>query len=166
LKWDKHFLIGLAFVIPGTLLASASFGASPICGVVFGRNYACGSLMNYETLTSGAVLIYVGVVEFLVALKRKKEGEIFWESHLQKLMREVGMLAMLVGAIVGLVTYYRINSQSISMLLPWSVHNAYGTTFYSGLLVLAIGAALITGSRFIGVKPMKVPQGRVMAAAP
>lgn len=162
LKWDRHFVIGLAFALPSALLALASYGSSPFCGAVFGQSSSCGYLIDYESLSLGALLGFLAAAEFVVALKRKKEGDIFWESDGQRAMRKSGIIGMLIGAVVDLFTFSKIENTSVSTLAPWTVSGAYAVGFYSGLIIVAVGATLVLASRFIKVKPMKAAADRVL----
>jgi hypothetical protein len=162
LKWDRHFVIGLTFALPGALLAFASYSSSPFCGAILGRISSCGYLIDYETLSIGAVLGFLGLTEFIVAFKRKKEGELFWESDSQRTTRKIGMTAMLIGVLTSLFTFAKV--ENISALAPWSVSGVYGISFYSGLIMVAVGAGLIMGSRFLKIKPMKAAADRVLLA--
>ena len=162
LKWDRHFVIGLAFALPSALSALASFGSSPLCAAVFGQGLPCGYSIDYESLSLGAVLGFLAAAEFVVALKRKKEGELFWESDSQRAMRKSGIIAMLIGAVVDLFTFSKIENTSVSTLAPWNVSGAYGVGFYSGLIIVAVGATLVLSSRFIKVKRMKAAADRVL----
>ena len=141
----------------------ASYGSSPLCGAILGQGRSCGYPIDYATLSIGALLSLLAASEFIVAYKRKREGEQFWEFDAQRIMRKSGIIVMLTGTVVDLYTFFKIVNTSISALAPWNVYGAYGISFYSGLIAVAIGAILVLASRFIKIKPMKVATARVLS---
>jgi hypothetical protein len=161
LRWERHFAIGLIFALPGALLALTSYGSSPLCGILFGRSSSCTYQTNYESLSVGLVLGFLALTEFIVAIKRRTGGDLFWESDYQRTMRKTGMIVIAIGALASLVTFFKV--ENTPTVAPWvAALGIYGISFYSGLTLVAIGAGIIMGSRFLKIKPMKAASDRVL----
>ena len=159
MKWERHTFIGFVFAIPSVLLLLLSYGS--LCSAIFVR-LSCGYQINYEDLTLASVLAFIVATEFVLAYKRKSEGELFWESDSQKQLRKTGMLAMFVGMLAVIYGYLKTESSLVSSSLPWTVHNANGLSFYFGLLVMAFGTSFIFGSRFIKVRPIAAASPKLL----
>ncbi len=148
------------FALPSAFSLLASYGS--LCSDVLSRISICTYALDYETLTLGAVLAFIAGGEFVLGFKRKRGGELFWESGGQRLLRRSGMIAMLVGSVVSIYGFSKTYSAVISSMLPWTVSDTYGLSFYAGLIVLTLGAALILGSRYIKIKPIKSATAKLL----
>jgi uncharacterized membrane protein len=152
-------VIGLVLGAPGFLAILISY-ATGLCSELFGRTLSCGYTADYETLSIGVVLFLAGLSEFAVAFKRKRDGELFWESDVQRTMRKTGITAMLIGTVISFATFFKVENEP--MLAPWDLNGIYGILFYSGLVLVGLGVGLITGSRFLKIKPVKAAADRVL----
>ncbi len=161
MKSHRHYLIGLIFAVPGAFSFLASF--SSFCSELWGRAF-CGTFnFNYETFTLGAVFAFITAGEFVLGYKRQKNGELFWESDAQRILRQLGMLAMFAGALVSLYGLYRTLGTSIVTELPWQVTGMLAMSFYAGLLVMFLGSVSILGSRYLKIKPVAAAAPKLLA---
>jgi hypothetical protein len=146
-------LIGLVFAVPSAFSFLISSGH--VCSNIFSSFYSCGYAMDYETLSIGAVSAFAAACEFILGVKRKGGGELFWESGGQRLLRRAGSFFMLAGFVTAVYCFSRTNGTPVSYLVPWSAIGVIGVAFYIGLAVIGMGVSCIFGSRYIKIKPVR-----------
>jgi hypothetical protein len=160
LKWQRHFVAGALFAVPSALCFLVS-GAS-LCSDIFGPISSCTFGIDYETLATGAVLTFIAASEFVLGFKRKNGGEQFWESEGQRILRRSGLLAMLAGFIASIYGLSKTLGTGTSSLLPWNASGTYGLLVYAGLIFVTAGTALIFGSRYTKIKPVRSATVKVL----
>lgn len=160
MKWQRHFITGALFAIPGAL--SLLVSRSSLCADIFGSISSCTFAVDYETLMTGAVMIFIAASEFVLGFKRKNGGELFWESDSQRILRRSGILAMLGGSIVSVYGLSKTLGTAVTASLPWNVSGTYALVVYAGLIFVTAGTSLILGSRYARIKPVKSATAKLL----
>jgi hypothetical protein len=118
-------------------------------------------LPDYPFVSVGLLLAIVAGIEVIMAIQRKKTGSPVWEIDSQRMIRRIGILMLVVGAILASYGLFALNNTLVSCPAfgcsaaeLWRIYG-FNISLYAGTTAAAIGSALVLAAAFMGVKPEK-----------